>query len=98
MIKKDVLIYRNEAMDALITEIKKNGCCNLPLAQRWIPCCKTVDIPDHEIMACDKYGSLMFGYLGYVGEQLVCESESEIIYNPIAWSEKPKPYREEGDK
>ena len=65
-------------------------------AQRWIPCSKTVDIPDHEIMACDRYGNLMFGFLAYDDDQWLCESDSEMMYDPIAWSEKPEPYREEG--
>lgn len=65
--------------------------------QRWIPCSETVDIPDHEILACDKYGEEMFGYLAYEDEQWLCESDGCVMYNPIAWREKPEPYTEEGD-
>lgn len=78
-----------------------NGVRTLPSVtpkpeQRWIPCSKTVDIPDHEILACDKYGEEMFGYLAYEDEQWLCESDGCVMYDPIAWREKPEPYREEG--
>lgn len=63
---------------------------------KWIPCDETVDIPDHEIMACDKYGEIMFGYLAYEDDQWLCESDGYIMYDPIAWSKKPEPYRGEG--
>lgn len=61
---------------------------------QWIPCSETVDIPGHEIMACDKYGEIMFGYLAYEDEQWLCASDGCMMYDPIAWSEKPEPYRE----
>lgn len=60
---------------------------------QWIPCCETVDIPDHEILACDKYGEMMFGYLAYEDDQWLCASDGEMMYDPIAWREKPEPYR-----
>ena len=62
---------------------------------RWIPCSETVEIPDHEIIACDKYGELIIGYLEYKDEQWLCASETEIMYDPIAWMEKPEPYKGE---
>lgn len=67
---------------------------NLPSAQpRWIPCSETVDIPDHEVLACDKYGEEILGYLEYADDQWICESEGCVMYDPIAWMEKPEPYR-----
>jgi hypothetical protein len=53
-------ISRQAAIDA----VSDCGICiqrivDLPYAQpeqRWIPCSETVDIPDHEVLACDKYG------------------------------------------
>ena len=65
--------------------------------QKWIPCSDTVDIPDHEIMACDKYGEIMFGYLAYEDEQWICGSDGCEMVDPIAWREKPEPYRKEGE-
>ena len=60
---------------------------------QWIPCRETVDIPDHEILACDKYGEEMFGYLSYEDDQWLCVSDDCMMYDPIAWREKPEPYR-----
>ena len=60
---------------------------------KWIPCSETVDIPDHEILACDKYGEEMFGYLAYEDDQWLCASDGCVMYDPIAWREKPEPYR-----
>ena len=91
---------------------------NVPSAQpepKWIPCSETEDIPDHEVLACDKYGEMMFGYLSYEDEQWMCksygdvmyapgdeqwmcESDGDVMYDPIAWCEKPEPYREEGEE
>lgn len=62
--------------------------------QRWIPCSETVDIPDHEVLACDKRGEMIIGYLVYYGKQWICESETEILFNPVAWMEKPERYVE----
>ena len=64
---------------------------------QWIPCSETADIPDHEIIACDRRGELIIGYLAYQDEQWLCESETEIMYDPIAWMEKPEPYKGEAD-
>lgn len=64
---------------------------------RWTPCSETADIPDHEIIACDKRGELIIGYLSYQDEQWICESDAEMMYDPIAWMEKPEPYKGEAD-
>ncbi len=62
--------------------------------QKLIPCSETVDIPDHEIMACDRYGEFIIGYLDYKDEQWICESDSSLMYDPVAWCELPKAYKE----
>lgn len=80
----------------------EDACCAIDDAPevkpepKWIPCSKTTDIPDHEIIACDKYGEEMFGYLVYEDDQWICSSDGCEMVDPIAWSEKPEPYREEG--
>jgi hypothetical protein len=66
--------------------------------ERWIPCSKTTDIPDHEIMACDEYGEIMFGYLAYEDDQWICASDGYEMVDPIAWREKPEPWREGGEQ
>ena len=74
---------------------------NLPLTQsepKWIPCGETVDIPDHEVMACDRCGEFIIGYLDYKDEQWICESDSCLMYDPVAWCELPEPYKEGGMK
>lgn len=65
---------------------------------QWISCSETVDIPDHEILACDKYGEEMFGYLVYEDEQWLCGSDGCVMYDPIAWREKPEPYKENNNE
>ena len=69
---------------------------HLEQKMQWIPCSETVDIPDHEVLACDKYGEEILGYLEYADEQWMCASEACVMYDPIAWMEKPEPYKEEG--
>ena len=65
---------------------------------QWIPCSETIDIPDHEVLCCDRYGEELIGWLGYNDNQWLCESDGEMMYDPIAWREKPEPYREEGEQ
>lgn len=63
--------------------------------QQWIPCSETVDIPEHEVICCDKYGEELIGWLSCEDGQWLCESETEMMYAPVAWMEKPKPWRGE---
>ena len=63
--------------------------------QQWIPCSETKENPDHEILACGRRGEMIIGYLvEYSDDQWLCESETEILYDAVAWREKPKPYTE----
>ena len=62
--------------------------------QQWIPCSETVDIPEHEVLACDKYGEQIIGFLVYADDQWLCESTESMMYDPIAWMPLPKPYKE----
>lgn len=71
-----------------------SGELNVQSEPHWIQCSETVDIPDHEILACDKYGEVMFGYLAYEDDQWLCVSDDCMMYDPIAWREKPEPYQE----
>lgn len=63
--------------------------------QQWIPCSETVDIPEHEVLCCDKYGEEILGWLAYIDDQWLCESETEVMYDPDAWMEKPEPWKGE---
>ena len=76
--------FHTEALDMAIKALEE---------QQWISVESINDIPDHEILCCDKYGEEMFGYLCY-NEQWLCESDSTIMYDPIAYREKPEPYKE----
>ena len=62
--------------------------------QKWTPCSNTVDIPDYEVLCCDKRGNELIGWLFYSNGQWICESEGEIMYDTIAWMPRPKPYKE----
>lgn len=64
------------------------------LEPQWTPCNNTIDIPDYEILCCDKRGNELIGWLFYSNGQWVCESNGEIMYNTIAWMPLPKPYKE----
>lgn len=64
-------------------------------AQQWIPCSKTKDLPKHEVLCCDRYGEELIGWLSYSDDQWLCESDGEMMYDPIAWREKPEPWKGE---
>lgn len=92
--KSDIQNAERRVINAVVRMIE-----NIPTIEpepKWIPCSETVDIPDHEILACDKYGEEMFGYLAYEDDQWICASDGYEMVDPIAWREKPEPYREEG--
>lgn len=59
----------------------------------WIPCSETADLPDHEVLCCDRYGAELIGWLSYSDDQWLCESDGATMYDPIAWREKPEPWR-----
>jgi hypothetical protein len=60
----------------------------------WIPCDETVEIPDYKVLACDKYGEEMIGYIDYdKNDQWICESDAEIMYDAVAWMQLPTPYQ-----
>lgn len=60
----------------------------------WIPVDKN-NVPDHEVLACDKYENELIGYLRYDedAEEFVCEGEGCVMFHVRAWMEKPEPYR-----
>ena len=62
----------------------------------WIPVEKE-NLPDHEVLVCDRYGNEMFGYLSCDSDagSVICDSDICSISNVIAWMEKPEPYRPE---
>ncbi len=63
--------------------------------QHWIPVSETVDVPEHEVLACDKYGTELIGFLYEKDEQWMCESDECIMYDVIAWMPLPEPYKGE---
>ena len=86
MLEKQGVQVNAEVFDSAISALKE---CE------WIPCSGTIDIPDYEVMACDKYGNVIIGYLSYMDEQWMCESDSEVMYDAIAWRNLPKTYKGE---
>lgn len=59
----------------------------------WIPC-NPKNIPDKEVLCCDKYGEELIGYLSGTEEDgYECESDGCIMFGVIAWMEKPEPYK-----
>ena len=107
------LIERQAAIDVYCSDCFGKGCqrypcqpiiqkiLDLPSAQpepQWIPCSETEDLPEHEVLCCDKYGEELIGWLYYEDDQWICESDGEMMYDPIAWREKPEPWRGDADE
>lgn len=84
MLEKQGVQVNAEVFDSAISTLEE---CE------WIPCSGTIDIPDYEVMACDKYGNAIIGYLNYMDEQWMCESDSEVMYDAIAWRNLPETYK-----
>lgn len=67
----------------------------------WIPVGKD-NIPQKEVLACDRYGEMMIGYLTCVGgpdsefdSEFICESSESLMSDVLAWRPLPEPYRPE---
>ena len=84
MLEKQGVQVNAEVFDSAISALEEF---------EWISCSGTVDIPDYEVMACDKYENIIIGYLHYMDEQWMCESDSEVMYDAIAWRNLPETYR-----
>lgn len=80
----------------IATIIENEKDMRVMLQQRWIPTSKTETIPDHEVLCCDRYENQMVGYLTNDHGEWICESDSEVMYDTVAWMEKPEPYKGEG--
>ena len=90
---------RETLLTGFVRSIAVRAIRDMPSAQpepKWIPCSETIDIPDHEVMACDRYGEFIIGYVDCKDKQWICESDSSLMYDPVAWCELPKPYKEGG--
>ena len=61
--------------------------------QRWIPVSETVDVPEHEVLACDKYGQELIGFIFEKDEQWMCESDECFMFDVVAWMPLPEPYK-----
>ena len=79
---------------AIITDLV-NG-----ITSAWIPC--TDHLPEeYEVLCCDVYGEIMIGHPFSTLESETgysAESESEYMYDCIAWMPKPKGYKPKGDR
>ena len=102
----DDMISRKAAIDASCTCHGGKHCNHYPCKdvqaimdlpsvqpQRWIPCSETVDIPEYSVLACDKYGEYIIGFLCYEDDQWLCESEHEYMYDAVAWMPLPPSYK-----
>ena len=60
----------------------------------WIPIDED-NIPDHEVLACNRYAEELIGYIGKDESGFYCESDGVAMGCVTAWMEKPEPYRPE---
>lgn len=65
-----------------VEEIKSN---------RWTPCEDTPEIPEKEVLACDRHKNFLVGYLSYSHDQWLCESDECMMYDPVAWMPLSEP-------
>lgn len=62
----------------------------------WIPVDPN-NLPDTEVLCCDRYDEQLIGYLSNTEEGFICESNECIMYDVVAWMYKPERYRKEGE-
>lgn len=64
---------------------------------QWIPCSERLPGEGCEFLCCDERGEIIIG-LPYADEEAYtgfsAESETEYIFNCVAWMPLPEPYKE----
>ena len=82
----DLVPVRVSALEVAIESLKQN---------QWIPCESITEPIDREVLCCDKYGNELIGWLDYNDyyECWVCESDECVMYDTVAYMEKPKPWK-----
>lgn len=88
----------NKAADTIEALSAKLAAANMERSDRyygggWISCDKD-NLPDEEVLCCDKYGEMILGYITEDGESetgFCAENDNEYMYNCVKWMEKPKP-------
>ena len=60
----------------------------------WIPVSDKHDnLPKGEVLACDEYGEMMFGYLSEEDGEVICENGGMVMCDVAAWMRKPNLFR-----
>lgn len=59
----------------------------------WIPVEER--LPEEKVLAQDKYGEMLIGYIAYDSdnEWFECEDEGVYLTNVVAWQPLPEPYK-----
>ena len=69
----------------------------MPSAQpQWISCSEK--LPKTEVLCCDKYGEMIIAYVyedNTSDTGFSAESETQCMYNCVAWMPLPEPWKEE---
>lgn len=87
----------NEAWQDCIDRIKGIIMREMPDNDNgWTPV-EPENLPEGEVLCCDKYGEMLIGWLSNTNLGYACESEECTMYDVVAWMEKPKPYKEDGE-
>lgn len=53
------------------------------------------NIPDEEVLCCDRYGEMIIGYISKGEENFNAENDNEYMYDCVAYMYKPSPYKED---
>lgn len=90
-------IFFKPCFDKVIETISE---CEEPHSQpQWILCSER--LPKTEVLCCDKYGEMIIAYV-YADDTsdtgFSAESETQCMYNCVAWQPLPEPYKEGNDE
>ena len=83
--------------DIALEQLKELGYSLGEKPKQWIPCESITEPIDREVLCCDKYGNELIGWLDYNDyyECWVCESDECVMYDTVAYMEKPEPWKGE---
>lgn len=69
----------------------------LLIESKWIDVNGPEVIPDEEVLALNRHGEMMLGWISYDGCGYKCESENELMFDVTHWMPKPALPEEQHD-
>lgn len=59
---------------------------------KWIPCNKRLPEECEKVLACDRHGNMLVGWIYSIGQEYTAESDATAMKDCVAWMPLPERY------